>query len=811
MEKSHTRPGVNDVGEPHSSALYKVKKPLLTLKQKIIIPSVIILLVLIAIFIIRILEQRYKAEIKAKEANFNFAKSLKEKAKKSAENQQWQLVKLYSVNSILYQAKAQQFISMDDIKLPLELQSSELNYLTYIYRTSYRVEEVKELVKEVEQQTGLVLDGVTPVSTEIYYSLDLDYYKNSSQYNSVIEAYNAANDFYNSGSNDLDEQNYHEAISNLTRSLKIRPYFKKALNKLGWAYILTGERGKSKKIYRKAKKLDIDYYIKWNSKQWADLGDQLKNKGDYVKAIQSYKEALKINPSYYRPWDCLGEAYEKENQFDQAIKLYNHAIRTLPHLTREWKGKIVYNQALKHYSKAQYQDAVKNLKKSIEVYPQLDRAWMKLADAFQNQKGERIIYRGEPGNFYFLQTDLKRVIIFIARQTGVSTFIDPGVSGEITCQLDRARWDKALDLFIKINNYDRVRIENTFIIGKNQLIEKFLKKKAELAGKDINTFSGKPLNLSFFGADIHFVLQEMAANAELRIIVDPGINNSITCEISQLPWDMALDILLEMNDLSSFRYNNLIRIGRKDVLERMCKNEEGILEIFQSLLKLDLSQVDFKDKKGKTLLFFAAEKGFAKLAAFLLSKGAEVNTRDKWNFTPLHEVLNKEAAEVLINSGAFLNVKSNSGLTPLQSAVYGLRLDVARFLVSKGATSNIFLDTAMGRFKQIQRQVQINLKIVNNPGVGGWTLLHHAALAGQYKIADFLISKDANINAETINGETPLHLAVSRGRKKIIRLLISNGAHVNVRNKYGNTPLYIAKTNGNQEVIKLLERYGGRD
>ena len=810
MEKSHNRPTGN-TGEPHSSALYKAKKPVLTLKQKIIIASSIIILAVVTIFIIRVLEERHEAEIKAKEANFSFAKILKEKAKISAENQQWPLVKLYAVNSMLYQAKARQFIPMADIKLPLELQHNELNFLTYMHRTSYPAAELRELVKEVEQQTGLVLDGATPVSTDVYYSLDLDYYKNSSKYNSAIEAYNAADDFYNSASNQLDQQNYDEAVDNFTRALKIRPKFKYALNKLGWAYILNGNKGKAKKIYKKAKKLDLDYYVKWNSKQWADLGDRQKNKKDYAAAIKSYQEALKINPNYYRAWNSLGEAYEQANQFDRAIKLYNQAIQTLSHLNREWRGKILYNQALKHYSKTKYQEAVKYLKESIELYPQLDRAWMKLADAYQDQKGIKILYRGEPGDFYFKQTDLKLVIIFIAKQTKVSAFIDPGVSGEITCQLDQVKWDKALDLFLKINNYDRVRIENTFIIGKDRLIEKFLKKKAAQAAKDRKIFIGKPLDLSFFGADIHFVLQEIAAKAALRIIVDPGINHGITCEISRLPWDMALDVLLEMNDLASFRFNNLIRIGKKDILEEMCKSEDGILELFQSLLKLDPGQVDFKDEKRKTLLFFAAEKGFAKLAAFLLSKGAKVNARDKWNFIPLHEALNKEVAEVLVKNGAFLNMKSNSGLTPLQTAVYGLRLDVARFLVSKGATSNIYLDAAIGRFERIQQRVQRNPKIVNNAGVDGWTLLHHAAVAGQYKIVDFLISKNANINAETIKGETPLHLAVSRGREKIVKLLILKGADVNVRNKYGNTPLQIAKTNGYQETAKLLQKYGGRD
>ena len=132
-------------------------------------------------------------------------------------------------------------------------------------------------------------------------------------------------------------------------------------------------------------------------------------------------------------------------------------------------------------------------------------------------------------------------------------------------------------------------------------------------------------------------------------------------------------------------------------------------------------------------------------------------------------------------------------------------------MVSKGAASNIYLDTAMGRFEQVQLQVQRNPNIINNTGVDGWTLLHHAAAAGQYKIADFLISKKADINAQAIKGETPLHLAVSWSREKIIKLLIINGANVNVRNKYGNTPLQIAKTNGDREAIKLLEKYGGRD
>jgi WD40 repeat protein len=79
--------------------------------------AILFLLLIIASYGWNILE-RQKAVRLSREVSYNVAVALKEKAKASAENNQWQLVKLFGVNSLLYQKMAQKEIPMGDLELP---------------------------------------------------------------------------------------------------------------------------------------------------------------------------------------------------------------------------------------------------------------------------------------------------------------------------------------------------------------------------------------------------------------------------------------------------------------------------------------------------------------------------------------------------------------------------------------------------------------------------------------------------------------------------------------------------------------------
>jgi WD40 repeat protein len=79
--------------------------------------ALLFLLFVIVAYAWNILE-RQKAVKLSREASYNLAIALKEKAKASAEINQWQLVKLFSANSLLYQERAQKQLPMGDIELP---------------------------------------------------------------------------------------------------------------------------------------------------------------------------------------------------------------------------------------------------------------------------------------------------------------------------------------------------------------------------------------------------------------------------------------------------------------------------------------------------------------------------------------------------------------------------------------------------------------------------------------------------------------------------------------------------------------------
>ena len=86
----------------------------------------------------------------------------------------------------------------------------------------------------------------------------------------------------------------------------------------------------------------------------------------------------------------------------------------------------------------------------------------------------------------------------------------------------------------------------------------------------------------------------------------------------------------------------------------------------------------------------------------------------------------------------------------------------------------------------------------------GFTALHYAASYGYKEIAELLLSKNADVNAQTSRGDAPLHYAASYGHKDIVELLLLNKARIDVRDRVGCTPLYDAATNGQIEEVRIL-------
>ncbi len=118
------------------------------------------------------------------------------------------------------------------------------------------------------------------------------------------------------------------------------------------------------------------------------------------------------------------------------------------------------------------------------------------------------------------------------------------------------------------------------------------------------------------------------------------------------------------------------------------KNTSKLLIVIFTFLALTASAYAADDSP----LFEAVRRGDKAAVEALLAKGADVNAKGEYGYTPLHEASRgqKDIAGLLLAKGADVNAKDNYGKTPLS---YGVtqngNTDLVKLLLAKGADINI--------------------------------------------------------------------------------------------------------------------------
>lgn len=85
--------------------------------------------------------------------------------------------------------------------------------------------------------------------------------------------------------------------------------------------------------------------------------------------------------------------------------------------------------------------------------------------------------------------------------------------------------------------------------------------------QDSFAFSGynkQRISVDFYKIDIHNVFRLFRQITDLNIIVDEGVQGTLTLALSDVPWDFALDIILNLQDLEKEeRYNTIVIYPKK--------------------------------------------------------------------------------------------------------------------------------------------------------------------------------------------------------------------------------------------------------
>ncbi|KAG8133687.1 hypothetical protein E2320_011453 [Naja naja] len=254
----------------------------------------------------------------------------------------------------------------------------------------------------------------------------------------------------------------------------------------------------------------------------------------------------------------------------------------------------------------------------------------------------------------------------------------------------------------------------------------------------------------------------------------------------------------------------------------------AVLYLFNDLVKIFLEcstvDVNLEGEAGNTPILVACYKDNAEALKLLIENGGDIVRANNMGCMPVHaaafsgsklclEIIIKRGEELGYSPAKHINFTNNKKCSPLHLAVQSRDLEMIKMCIEYGAQIDLKQSdncTAL-HFAATQGATEI-LKLMMSSYTGEdsiinaldgskETLLHRAALFDHCELAEYLISKGANIDSVDIEGRTPLLLATSCASWKIMKHI----EHLlSEEDQEGCTPLHYASKQGIPLSVNIL-------
>ncbi len=198
------------------------------------------------------------------------------------------------------------------------------------------------------------------------------------------------------------------------------------------------------------------------------------------------------------------------------------------------------------------------------------------------------------------------------------------------------------DLLLNINiegNWDY----KTFNVGKRFVIEI----KENEGSTDNSKYTGKKLSMSFQDMEVRAVLQVISDFTGLNLISSDAVTGTMSIRLREVPWDQALDIILESRGLQKVKEGNVIWIATREEVER--NNATKISLLNQNLelepLKLEFFQINYYNAKDMKAVLEAKVSSSGKTVSntkvSASENSAEVSSSKSWQGDTNYRFLSK--------------------------------------------------------------------------------------------------------------------------------------------------------------------------
>jgi len=247
-------------------------------------------------------------------------------------------------------------------------------------------------------------------------------------------------------------------------------------------------------------------------------------------------------------------------------------------------------------------------------------------------------------------------------------------------------------------------------------------------------------------------------------------------------------------------------------------------------------------KGGMTPLLYAARDGRFEAARLLVENGADLELREANEITPLlMALLNNqlEVADLLLDSGARVNVDDFYGRSPLFAAVDYRNLDMNSDLEDDPQDNRVNRKPILAMIKRLldeganvnartkewppEKKWLYSLNDVSWVDMTGQTPFIRASSAGDIPVMTMLLEYNADPHITTYEGTTALMAAAGvnwtvaqtytvsdQALLDAVKLNLSLGADVNASNSMGLTALLGAANRGSNNIIEYLASQGAK-
>ncbi|XP_040921857.1 transient receptor potential cation channel subfamily A member 1b [Toxotes jaculatrix] len=377
----------------------------------------------------------------------------------------------------------------------------------------------------------------------------------------------------------------------------------------------------------------------------------------------------------------------------------------------------------------------------------------------------------------------------------------------------------------KQNKLGHFPIHAAAFAGAKKAMEVILKAGEEfghVAGSHINYLDkskSSPLHLAVRGGNIEAIRLCIATGAK----IDQQQNDKCT-PLHLACTQGATEIVKLM--LSSFdRVEDIINLtdgACQTPLHRATIFDH--IELAEYLISLG-ADLNSTDCKGNSPLLLATSCGAWRTVSLLLSKGANVNVKDRCGCNFLHlailqpKGLKNLPEEVLQHNSVkeLLNCEDSEGCTPLHYAcrlgihdsvknMLGLSGQVGLSCKSKDKKSALHFAAQYGRINTCHRLLETitDSRLLNEGDERGLTPLHLASRGGHTKVVQLLLRKGALFHCD-YKGWTCLHHAASEGYTQTMDILLSaNPKLLDKTDEDGNTALHISARAGHVAAVRLI-------